>query len=253
VTCSVVPSVIISPVVVDISICEALAINCTAEHPEQRTARTITCRMPASMHLRLFLRLHMHCTLRDMLWHDAQRKAAIGLKEEYHAFRDRSGIVLFSFAATLLVRFCLRMSICLRQGSVQAYHLSVPRDSHKPAFRLVTWPTIQVAFQARCSTTVIQWNDSASSSLTPRCLCAQVGLSRADARRKAGEPFSLTPPLMVGAQCFLAWLLYFYTAMALRENVLKARRGAAVVVFRDASGSWHQVSVGRLSHSGSPL
>ena len=31
------------------------------------------------------------------------------------------------------------------------------------------------------------------------------------------------------AQCFLTWLLYFYTAMALRENVLKARRapGAA--------------------------
>ena len=83
----------------------------------------------------------------------AQRKAAIGLKEEYHAFRDRSGVILFSFAAVLLV-----------------------------------------------------------------------GLSRADARRKAGEPLSLTPPLMVGAQCFLTWLLYFYTAMALRENVLKARR-----------------------------
>lgn len=95
----------------------------------------------------------------------AQRKAAIGLKEEYHAFRDRSGVILFSFAAVLLV-----------------------------------------------------------------------GLSRADARRKAGEPLSLTPPLMVGAQCFLTWLLYFYTAMALRENVLKARRvhGAA----RDAAGAW---------------
>ena len=71
-------------------------------------------------------------------------------------------------------------------------------------------------------------------------LCAQVGLSRADARRKAGEPFSLTPPLMVGAQCFLAWLLYFYTAMALRENVLKARHGSAIVS-RVARGSWAQV------------
>ena len=39
--------------------------------------------------------------------------------------------------------------------------------------------------------------------------------------RSAGEPFSLTPPFMVGVQCFLAWLLYFYTALALRENVLK--------------------------------
>ena len=93
----------------------------------------------------------MHC-LNPSCPCPAQRKAAIGLKEEYHAFRDRSGVILFSFAAVLLV-----------------------------------------------------------------------GLSRADARRKAGEPFSLTPPLMVGAQCFLTWLLYFYTAMALRENVLKAR------------------------------
>jgi hypothetical protein len=73
-------------------------------------------------------------------------------------------------------------------------------------------------------------------------LRAQVGLSRADARRKAGEPFSLTPPLMVGAQCFLAWLLYFYTAMALRENVLKVRCGSAVVVSQNARGSWPQAS-----------
>ena len=47
------------------------------------------------------------------------------------------------------------------------------------------------------------------------------GLLRADAVRQAGEPFSLTPPFMVGCQAFLAWLLYFYTALALRENVLK--------------------------------
>ena len=61
------------------------------------------------MQLRLFWWPYTHCPLHDLLLHDVQRKAAIGLKEEYHAFRDRSGIVLFSFAATLLVRFCLRM------------------------------------------------------------------------------------------------------------------------------------------------
>ncbi len=81
-----------------------------------------------------------------------QRKEAIKLKEEYHTFRDRSGVVLFAFASVLLV-----------------------------------------------------------------------GLLRADAKRQAGEPFSLTPPFMVGVQAFLAWLLYFYTALALRENVLKVR------------------------------
>lgn len=81
-----------------------------------------------------------------------QRKEAIKLKEEYHTFRDNSGVMLFGFALVLLV-----------------------------------------------------------------------GLLRADAKRKAGEPFSLTPPFMVGVQAFLAWLLYFYTALALRENVLKVR------------------------------
>ncbi len=33
----------------------------------------------------------------------AQRKEAIKLKEEYHAFRDRAGVILFVFAAVLLV------------------------------------------------------------------------------------------------------------------------------------------------------
>ena len=84
-----------------------------------------------------------------------QRKEAIKLKEEYHTFRDRSGVILFALASVLLV-----------------------------------------------------------------------GLLRADAKRKAGEPFSLTPPFMVGVQAFLAWLLYFYTALALRENVLKVRKAA---------------------------
>ena len=84
-----------------------------------------------------------------------QRKEAIKLKEEYHTFRDRSGVILFALAAVLLV-----------------------------------------------------------------------GLLRADAKRKAGEPFSLTPPFMVGVQAFLAWLLYFYTALALRENVLKVCEAA---------------------------
>ena len=32
-----------------------------------------------------------------------QRKEAIKLKEEYHAFRDRAGVILFVFAAVLLV------------------------------------------------------------------------------------------------------------------------------------------------------
>ena len=91
-------------------------------------------------------------SLRGLAPDVAQRKEAIKLKEEYHTFRDRSGVILFAFAFVLLV-----------------------------------------------------------------------GLLRADAKRQAGEPFSLTPPFMVGVQAFLAWLLYFYTALALRENVLKVR------------------------------
>ena len=37
-----------------------------------------------------------------LLVRHAQRKEAIQLKEEYHAFRDRAGVVLFAFTAALL-------------------------------------------------------------------------------------------------------------------------------------------------------
>ena len=85
-----------------------------------------------------------------------QRNEAIRLKEEYHGFRDRSGVYLFIFAAALLF-----------------------------------------------------------------------GLRRADIVQGKGEPYTFTPPFMVGVQLFLCWLLYVYTALALRENVLKV--GMAVI------------------------
>ncbi|PSC69322.1 transmembrane 120-like protein isoform B [Micractinium conductrix] len=47
------------------------------------------------------------------------------------------------------------------------------------------------------------------------------GLMRAKALAEAHEQFTLTPLLIVGTQMFLCWLLYFYTASALRESVLK--------------------------------
>ena len=46
-------------------------------------------------------------------------------------------------------------------------------------------------------------------------------LHRAGSLRERGEAYTLSPPVMVGVQLFLCWLLYFYAAMALRENVLK--------------------------------
>jgi hypothetical protein len=79
-----------------------------------------------------------------------QRKEAHGLKEEYHAFRDKGAVLLCFLATTLLI-----------------------------------------------------------------------GLYRADIVAGRPNQYSLTPPFMVGVQLFLGWLLYFYTAMALRENVLK--------------------------------
>ncbi len=48
-----------------------------------------------------------------------------------------------------------------------------------------------------------------------------LGLHNAQLRSQAHEAFSLTPPFMVGVQIFLCWMLYLYTALALRENVLK--------------------------------
>ena len=75
-----------------------------------------------------------------------QRSEAIRLKEEYHAFRDRCGLLLFVFSSALLI---------------------------------------------------------------------------ADQLRPDEENFSFTPPYMVCVQVFLCWLLYVYTGLALRENVLK--------------------------------
>lgn len=50
-----------------------------------------------------------------------------------------------------------------------------------------------------------------------------LGLHNAQLRSQAHEAFTLTPPFMVGVQVFLCWMLYLYTALALRENVLKVR------------------------------
>lgn len=40
-------------------------------------------------------------------------------------------------------------------------------------------------------------------------------------RPHSSDQFSFTPPYMGCVQLFLCWLLYVYTALALRENVLK--------------------------------
>ncbi len=85
-----------------------------------------------------------------------QRSRAVALKEEYHAFRDRGGVILTGAACTLLA-----------------------------------------------------------------------GLHRARARAATHASLTLTPPLMVGVQLMLAWLLYFYVALAARENVL-ALNGSAI-------------------------
>eukprot|EP01026_Neomeris_dumetosa_P021553 TRINITY_DN1881_c0_g1_i1.p1 TRINITY_DN1881_c0_g1~~TRINITY_DN1881_c0_g1_i1.p1 ORF type:complete len:374 (-),score=46.18 TRINITY_DN1881_c0_g1_i1:129-1250(-) len=47
-----------------------------------------------------------------------------------------------------------------------------------------------------------------------------IGMKRADMRQAASELYTLTPPLLTGVQVNLAFLMYFYIAMALRENVL---------------------------------
>ena len=48
-----------------------------------------------------------------------------------------------------------------------------------------------------------------------------VGVLRSRRVAEAGEPLTLLPIVMVGMQVFLCWLLFFYTASALRESVLK--------------------------------
>lgn len=48
----------------------------------------------------------------------------------------------------------------------------------------------------------------------------QLGLLRAETRAAAGEAHSLAPMFIVGVQLFMCWMVYFYTASALRESVL---------------------------------
>lgn len=49
----------------------------------------------------------------------------------------------------------------------------------------------------------------------------QMGVKRSELLREANEELTLLPVVMVGVQFFLCWLLFFYTATALRESVLK--------------------------------
>ncbi len=49
----------------------------------------------------------------------------------------------------------------------------------------------------------------------------QMGVKRSEVLREANEELTLLPVVMVGVQLFLCWLLFFYTATALRESVLK--------------------------------
>ena len=48
-----------------------------------------------------------------------------------------------------------------------------------------------------------------------------IGVLRSKHLAEANAPFTLLPITMVGVQLFLCWLLFFYTAAALRESVLK--------------------------------
>lgn len=51
-------------------------------------------------------------------------------------------------------------------------------------------------------------------------LAIYLGFWRADALKENRERYTLTPPLMTVMQAYLAWLSYFYLALALRESVL---------------------------------
>lgn len=48
-----------------------------------------------------------------------------------------------------------------------------------------------------------------------------LALHRARARTQSGQPLTFTPPIMVGVQFLLLFMLIFFTGLALRESVLK--------------------------------
>lgn len=105
--------------------------------------------------LRKFLRVKKPALLGTFLGPSAnvralRRDESIRIKEEYHAFRNRSAYTMFAFAGLLYA-----------------------------------------------------------------------GVLRSRIVAEANAPLTLMPVVMVGIQLFLCWLLFFYTAAALRESVLK--------------------------------
>ena len=136
------------------------------------------------------------------------RKAAIALKEEYHAFRDRGGVILTGMFGRW------RRSGEGEEEEKRKRKRERKREKGKKTKKKTHSPL-----------------PPSSTSLQPTpppflpsvaSLALLLGLSRADARAAAGDRFSLAPPLMVGVQAMLAWLAYFYVALALREQILVA-------------------------------
>ena len=57
-----------------------------------------------------------------------------------------------------------------------------------------------------------------------------------------GEP-SFVPPIKVGLQAFLCWLLYFYVALSMRENVLSTN-GSQVCLPNPTLAPWGSLEFG---------
>jgi hypothetical protein len=109
-------------------------------------------------------------------------------------------------------------------GDLRKY---VTKFSKRPV--ILDWfhgPSTQVMVHRKDQTTKLK---EEYRSFRSRCavimfgfaLILQIGVFRSEKVREANEELTLLPVVMVGVQFFLCWLLFFYTATALRESVLK--------------------------------
>mmetsp|Transcript_21446 Transcript_21446/g.29805 ORF Transcript_21446/g.29805 Transcript_21446/m.29805 type:complete len:391 (+) Transcript_21446:90-1262(+) len=101
------------------------------------------------------------------------------------------------------------------------------KDQHALIIRLLLGNTVNIVSKSRAESLALKedyyaFKDSNAWWFLVFSLVLYAGHRYVIHLEQAQAPITFVPPLKVGLLMFLCWLLYFYVAISLRENVLKA-------------------------------